>query len=132
MKNMMLINSSWKSGKTFKMIPTTEDCPFVECIYDQELKVLAVIGYHKKDTFHMVEKVDANGDPELRKTPRKDGNPFKQERRTLETYQEYYLENREDIVSFVDMFAVNASSFNIEEHLNAVVEATEQITAKEV
>lgn len=133
MKNMLLITSSWKSGKTFKMIPTTSDCPYVECIYDQELKVLAVIGRHKKDTFHMVEKIDANGDPELRKTPRRDGNPYKQERRALETYQEYYLDNREDIVGFVNMFAVNSSTFPFDDHLNANEEGlpVEQVATEE-
>jgi len=44
MNNMMLFTSSWKNNKTFKMIPATEDCPFVECIFDSQLKVLAVIG----------------------------------------------------------------------------------------
>lgn len=127
MKNMMLITSSWKSGKTFKMIPTTADCPFVECIYDQELKVLAVIGRHKKDTFHMVEKIDPNGDPEIRKTPRRDGNPYKQERRALDTYQEYYLDNRGDIISFVNMFAINGSTFSIDDHLNANEEGLPQL-----
>jgi len=60
MNNMLLITSSWKDGKTFKMIPTTKDCPFVECIYDQQVQVLAVIGSSKKDTFHMLTKLDAN------------------------------------------------------------------------
>jgi len=117
---MLLISSSWKEGKTFKMIPTTKDCPFVECIYDTQLQVLAIIGTITKDTFHMVPKMDANGDYEKRKVPAANGNPFKEERKLLETFQEYYLEERTDIENFIKMFAVNAESFNYTQYLDIV------------
>lgn len=117
MNNMLLITSSWKEGKTFKMIPTTKDCPFVECIYDQQIQVLAVIGSSKKDTFHMLTKLDANGDPETRKTPGRTGNPFKEERRSVETFQEYYIESLDEIREFVKMFATNAATFDYEQYL---------------
>lgn len=117
MNNMLLITSSWKEGKTFKMIPTTKDCPFVECIYDQQVQVLAVIGSSKKDTFHMLTKLDANGDPETRKIPARNGNPFKEERRSVETFQEYYIENLDEIREFIKMFATNAATFDYEQYL---------------
>lgn len=118
MSNMMLITSTWKEGKTFKMIPTTGDCPYVECIYDPAMKVFAVIGGIKKDTFHMLPKLDANGDPEMRKTPARDGSPYKQERRTIETFQEYYLEDRSDIEGFIKHFATNADTYDYTTYLN--------------
>lgn len=114
---MMLIHSTWKDGKTFKMIPVTEDCPYLECIYDSQVKVLAVVSTLSKDTFHMVPKLDANGDPEMRKSPGRDGLPYKQERRTLETYNEYYIENPEDITTFINRFAVNASEFDYTQYI---------------
>ena len=118
--NMLLISSTWKEGKTFKMIPTTADCPYVECIYDPQLQVLAVIGVTTKDTFHMVPKMDANGDYEKRKTPAVNGNPYKEERKLLETFQEYYLEERSEIEDFIKRFAVNADSFNYTSYLDMV------------
>jgi len=39
----------------------------------------------------MMPKLDANGDPEMRKSPGRDGTPFKQERRTIETFQRVLL-----------------------------------------
>ena len=114
---MMLTHSQWKESKTFKMIPVTEDCPYLECIYDKDVNVLAVVSTLSKDTFHMVPKLDANGDPEMRKTPGRDGLPYKQERRTLETYNEYYLENQQDIEYFINRFAVNAEDFDYKQYL---------------
>jgi hypothetical protein len=120
MNNMMLITSTWKNGKTFKLIPTTADCPYVEAIYDTNMKVLAAIGAVKKDIFHMMPKLDPNGDPEMRKTAARDGSPIKQERRTIETFQEYYLEDRADIESFIKHFATNASAYDFSTYLDMV------------
>lgn len=110
---MMLITSSWNNDKTFKMIPISSSCPYVECIYDPKAKVLAVMSTVKKNLFHMVPKLDANGDPEFRKVPAKDGVPVKQERRTIETFQEYYVEAADEIKTFISGFAINADSFDI-------------------
>jgi hypothetical protein len=120
MNNMMLITSTWKNGKTFKLIPTTADCPYVEAIYDTNMKVLAAIGAVKKDIFHMMPKLDPNGDPEMRKTAARDGSPIKQERRTIETFQEYYLEERADIEAFIKHFATNASTYDFATYLDMV------------
>ena len=43
----MLIKSDWNQRPTFKMVPVSVDCPYVECIYDPESKVLALIGVTK-------------------------------------------------------------------------------------
>ncbi|NDG29751.1 hypothetical protein EB118_06615 [bacterium] len=126
MSNMMLITSTWKDGKTFKMIPTTADCPFVECIFDPQIKVLAVISRNKKDQFHMITKLDSNGDPEKRKTPGRNGNPYKEERRALETYQEYYIEEKSEIEDFIKHFASNADSYDYAVYLNMVPAETSE------
>jgi len=69
----------------------------------------------------MMPNLDANGDPEFRKVTAKDGVPVKQERRVIETYQEYYLEEASEITEFIKMFAVNADTFDYAQYLNAEV-----------
>jgi len=118
--SMILINSSWQGGKTFKMIPSSADCPYVECIYDPNLKVLAIVGNIKKDVFHMVAKLNDDGDEIMRKSPGRKGVPYKQERKLLETYQEYYLEERSDIEYFVKAVADNVDSFDYQMYLDMV------------
>ena len=125
MNNMMLITSTWKNGKTFKMIPTHAECPYVECIFDADMKVLAIIGAVQKDIFHMMPKLDANGDIEMRKAPGREGKPYKEERRTIETFQEYYIEDLNEIRAFVKMFAFNADTFDIEQYITQPVQTAE-------
>jgi hypothetical protein len=117
----MLFTSTWKNSKTFKMVPATGDCPYVECIFDPQLKVLAVIGRNKKDQFHMIPKLDLNGDPEPRKNPRSADKMVKEERRTLETYQEYYLEERSDIEAFINHFAFNSDKYDFAKYFELEV-----------
>jgi hypothetical protein len=121
MNNMMLFTSSWKNTKTFKLIPTSADCPFVECIFDPQVKVLAIIGKNKKDQFHLIPKLDLNGDPEPRKNPRSADKMVKEERRTLETYQEYYLEERPEIEAFLNHFAFNSDAYDFKKYFETEV-----------
>ena len=103
----MVIKSDWNGQPTFKMIPLSKDCPYLEAIYDSQSKVLALIGLTRKNVFHMLPKLDDNGDVVPRKTRTEGTKAHKEERRTIETFQEYYLIDAEDIKSFVKMFAVN-------------------------
>jgi len=109
---MRLITSTWKETKTFKMIPATDDCPFVECIFDPQLKILAVVGKNKKESWHVIPRLDNNGDPELRKGSSRPDRPYKEERRSLETYHEYYIENQQEAVKFIQDTAVNAGEYD--------------------
>jgi hypothetical protein len=105
--SMMVIKSDWNQQPTFKMIPVSKDCPYVECIYDPQSKVLALIGYTRKNVFHMMPKLDDNGDVVTRKVRGEGTKAHKEERRTVETFQEYYLIDVDDIKAFVKMFATN-------------------------
>ncbi len=67
----------------------------------------------------MMPKIDSNGDIEMRKTPSREGKPYKEERRTIETFQEYYIEQLDEIRAFVKRFALNADTFNFEQYLLA-------------
>ena len=108
---MMLIESTWQDSKTFKMIPVSNDCPYVECIYDPSSKVLVLIGKTTKTSLHMLPKLDEYGKAVS-------GNRgAKQERRSIDTFQEYYIEEEKDIKEITKMFAVNASKFDIAKFL---------------
>lgn len=102
---MMLIQSTWNKGKTFKLIPTHLDCPFNEAIFDPDQKVLAVISKECKETYQMLPKFTEKGDVMYLKTPRENGKPYAEERRLVDTYYEYYLEDKEDILKFIEQFA---------------------------
>ena len=108
---MMLVESTWQDTKTFKMIPVSNDCPYVECIYDPSSKVFVLIGKTTKTSLHMLPKLDEYGKAIS-------GNRgAKQERRSIDTFQEYYIENEKDIKEITKMFAVNASKFDIAKFL---------------
>jgi len=115
-KTMMLIKSAFGSQKSFKMIPITEDCPFVECLFSPEQKMMVVIGKYMKNSYHMVQKLDDNGDPILVKgKPRANGNKFKEERRLVDTCSEHYIVTEEEIREMIQMFAVNPDAFDLDE-----------------
>jgi len=107
---MMIIKSDWNNQPTFKMIPLSKDCPYIEGIYDPQSKVLALIGLTKKSVFHMMPKLDDNGDVITRKIRTEGSKAHKEERRTVETFQEYYLIDVDDIKACVKLFAMNSSA----------------------
>lgn len=113
MKNMLLITSAWGDSKTFKMIPVTEDCPYNEAIYDPKAKVLAIIGKEKKESFHMLPKLNEYGDiTPMKIGKRGNGKDYAEERKSVETFYEYYIEEQSEIESFVTTFATNADTFD--------------------
>ena len=118
-KSMMLIRSTWNQGKTFRLIPIHLECPYNEAIYDPEQKILAVISKECKETFQMVPKFDDKGDVMQAKRVRDNGKNYAEERRALDTWYEYYLENADDIKAFVEWFAGNESVAVAEEFIDA-------------
>ncbi len=113
--SMMLIKSEWESKQTFRLIPISEECPYVEGIFDPQTKVLVVFSKLLKDGFHMLPRLDDNGDPQMLKNSGKsrfNGKPYKEERRTLQTFHEYYLSDTEDIKSFITKFCDNSNTFD--------------------
>jgi hypothetical protein len=110
--NMLLIQSDWNEEKTFKLIPLSNDCPYIEAIYDPSTKVLVMISRISMTKLHMLPKLDDNGDPAPLKAPRKNGRAVKEERKSIETFQEFYIDNAEAINALVDIFAVNKDKFD--------------------
>ena len=70
-KNMMIVTSSFRNVKSFTLIPATSDCPYVEAMYDPSSGILAVISKVMKQSYHMIPKLDDNGEPVRLKTPNK-------------------------------------------------------------
>ena len=119
-KSMMLITGAWGQTKTFKIIPVSNDAPYNEAIFDRDSKVLALIGKEKKQSMHMVAKLDDNGDVKRMKVGRRDNSKdYAEERKTLETYYEYYLDNPEEIKNVINLLCINADSFDYNEYLEA-------------
>jgi len=111
---MMLVESTWQDSKTFKMIPISNDCPYVECLYDPMSKVFVIISKVTKTTLHMLPKLDEYGKAIS-------GNKgAKQDRKTIETFQEYYVENTDSIKEVVELFAINHKKFDISKFMEKV------------
>ena len=123
-KSMMLITSSWGSNKTFKMIPATPDCVYNEAIFDLDSKVLALISKEKKESLHMVAKVNEWGDVVPMKIgKRSNGKDYAEERKSLETFYEYYVEDINEVKQIVNMLAINADTFDITSFVETKTEA---------
>jgi hypothetical protein len=127
-KTMMLVTSAWGNKKTFRLIPAASTAPYNEAIYDPEVKVLAIIGKEKKDNFQMMPKLNEFGDPQILKIgKRQNGKDYAETRLSVETYYEYYVENKDEIVDIINMFAINSDSFDYQTYLNAPVESTDSV-----
>jgi hypothetical protein len=112
-QNMMLINSSFRNAKSFTLIPVSNDSPYVEAMFDPSSTILAVISKVMKQSYHMVPKLNDDGEPMRLKTPNQQtGKTVKEERRLVDTFSEFYLSDRKDIETFIHMFAVNAKDFD--------------------
>ena len=122
-KSMLLVTSNWGPHVSFKAIPINKDCPYMEAIFDPSSKILAVISKHSKQSYHMLPKLDDNGDPQKLKLQKRDnGKDFKEERRLIETYAEYYISNKSEIDTFINAFCLNADSYDYTTLLNKELE----------
>jgi hypothetical protein len=110
-KSMMLVKATWQESQTFRMIPISTDCPYVECIFDPSTKVFVVISKIKKTTLHMLPKLDEYGQAVAAI------KGMKQERHKLEVFQEFYIEDQSAVEELVNLFAVNADNFNYKEFM---------------
>ena len=117
-KSMLLITSTWGKNKTFKLIPATADCIYNEAIFDFDSKVLALISKEKKQSLHMVPKLTDLGDVQFLKVgKRNNGKEFAEERKTVESFYEYYVENLQEIEQIVESLAINSDSFDFKQYL---------------
>jgi hypothetical protein len=122
-KNMMLVSGNWGPYKTFKLIPVSTECPYIEAIFDPSSKILAVISKDKKPTYHMVPKLDDNGDQiPMKLGKRANGKDHKEQRVMMDTYQEYYINDLEEVDTIIKAFAVNADTYDYKKTMDANLE----------
>jgi len=81
-------------------------------------KVLAIIGTKKKDVFHMVERLDENGDARPRKGKVTKNEPLQKQRVSVESYSEYYITERDEINDFIKNITVNHDNFDYKKYLD--------------
>lgn len=114
---MMLVQATWNDKQTFRMIPISESCPYVECIFDPDTKVFVIISKISKQALHMLPKLDDNGDPIAVKHARANGRTFREERHKIEVFQEFYVEDKDAMEEVIKLFAANAKKFNYKSFL---------------
>ena len=145
-KNMLLIKSEWQDIPSFRMIPIDANCPYVEVIYDPKSKTLAVIGINKKETPDHLPKLDSEGVAEwIKQAPRpKDpkvpynervtitGKKYKEVRVMLNTYQQYYITDKQDVIGFINLFAKNVDSFDFLHYLNLEIPSEPQANPADI
>lgn len=114
---MILITSAMQGEKTFKLMPIHKDCPFNEGIFMPEGRILVMMSREKKESVHMLPRLDENGDPMKAKDKRLNGKTYKETRVHLETYTEHYLAEKEEIISLIKMIAVNADTYDFQKYM---------------
>ena len=70
------------------------------------IRVLAVISKDKKDKPQMLPKLTDKG--QVMQLKGVEGQQIIEERRIMETYYEYYIDNKSDIEKFIMTFALNS------------------------
>lgn len=116
-KSMMIVSQDYMDKPTFGLIPVTQDCPFVEVVFLPNTQQLAIMSKTTKETFHFFARLDDNGDPIPAKRRVESRSPYKEERKLINTFYEYYLKDATDIRKFIEMFAINAESNVVDMHL---------------
>jgi hypothetical protein len=101
MKKMLIYKTQWNEMDSFRLIPVENNCNFLEAIYNPEDGVLAVISKNKIIKPLMLPRLKNNGNIQF-----SGGKPV-EERKDVETYYEYYIEDKDDIEEFVELVSIN-------------------------
>jgi hypothetical protein len=117
MKNMMLIGAlvATEQGNmlSFRLVPITQDCPYLECQFDIHKGVLSVI---LKDTIierGMVPRLDQNGEPQLRPgRPVKDKPEYQMHKVEQVVQHIFHILFPPEIEEFIELFAINSETYN--------------------
>jgi hypothetical protein len=124
-QNMMLITSAFRGVKNFNLIAVTEDCPYVEAMFDPASSILVVISKTNKETFTMLPRLNDEGQPQKLKFPNKEtGKTMKEQRVAINTFSEFYITEKEEIENFLAIFAINATSFDYKQYMDVDVKET--------
>jgi hypothetical protein len=106
---MMLVKEpyQYEGGifETFRLIPISKDCNFVECIFQLEKKVLVMLQREKYQTHQMFTKLDDNGRPSVLPGKPAQGQQaqYKQERKLVETFYDHSISHPDDVAKLVQV-----------------------------
>ena len=121
----MLVHSSFRGAQSFNLIPVSKDAPYIEAMFDPSSGILACIGVNSKQSFHMVPRLNDEGQPMRLKVPNKTtGKTVKEQRVSQQTYSEYYIGEKNDIDNFINIFAINADTFDYKQFTDVEIKDT--------
>ena len=66
----------------------------------------------------MIERLDENGDPKMRKAKITKEEPHQKQRVTVESYNEYYITERDEIDDFIVNMTINHDQFDYKQYLD--------------
>lgn len=89
-----------RSPISFRLIPITPECEFLDCTFNMQHKYLRLMSKQKYSTFELIKKVDGNGNfiPNT-----KNKNEVQLERRQVDAQYEYAIVVRKEIEEFVGL-----------------------------
>lgn len=115
-KNMKLVTTYWGNDKSFKLMPVTLDCPYIEVIYDPTTDMLVVITKNMKENLQLVPKLDEDGNQIHCAKPKQNGRPWKEKHVQMTVPQEFYLIDREEQIELIKELAINAETYNYNQY----------------
>lgn len=115
-KTMLVVTSVWDGKPSFRLMPLTVACPYSEGIYDPTSKILVMMSSFRKETLNMVPSRDENGDPVKTKQPRINGKTYKEKQILIDTFTEFYVQEKQEIIDFVKLIAYNGD-FDIQKFM---------------
>lgn len=126
MNNMLIVNGVFKEANTFRLIPLTDDCPYVEMIYDVPGRALFLVNKVVKDTIDYIEKIDNKGHIVFTKV--KEVTEYKQvpavERCIVRVNYNTTIINEQEIITIVELFARNSDTFDYKSFFTPAITET--------
>jgi len=129
--NMRLFSTYWGKEETFKLMPVTMDCPYMEVIYHPSAGMLIAMSKTMKENYEMLPKLDDDGEWVHAKKPKRNGSKIKEERRLMKVPQEYYMTVRAEQEEFIKLFAINEEGFDYKKVLDIEPPTESSILQKE-
>lgn len=103
---MMKLGLPWRNNKmSFKLMPLSPECNFLEARFNFDEKALNVMSKVKYQIYNMFPKLDDNGEVSYKPgKPAPGAKPvLKQERKQSDAFYDYVITEKDDIQKFVDL-----------------------------
>lgn len=107
-QSMMIINMEWDNHSTFRMIPITEECPYIDAVFNLAERILIIYNKEFKEKPVTMVKLSSNGTPiTLHAADKNNPVSYAEERVLMNSYYEYYIKDVNDIQEFIKLVAIN-------------------------